>query len=76
MAKEKFIKGKHDNCKHDGLYSIRKREQQAQYELDNWYIEMQEGIEYTLPTMTNSANEIVRNKSPWQQPQPQNNPNS
>lgn len=26
MAKEKFIRGKRDNCNHDGLYSNRKRE--------------------------------------------------
>lgn len=77
MAKEKFIRGKKDNCNHDGLYSIRKREQAADFELAEYYrgVEMEEGIEYNLPSMRNSANEIVRNKSPWQQPQPQNNPN-
>jgi len=36
MAVEKFIRGKRDNCKHDGLYSIRKREQQADYLLKHW----------------------------------------
>lgn len=33
MAKEKFIRGKKDKAKHDGLYSNKKREQQAEHEL-------------------------------------------
>lgn len=76
MAKEKFIRGKKDSCNHDGLYANRKREQASQHELSTWYVEMEEGIDYNISQgMKNSANEIVRNKSPWQQPQPQNNPN-
>ena len=36
MAQEKFIHGKHDDCKHDGLYSNRKRLQEAVYHQNNW----------------------------------------
>lgn len=77
MAKEKFIRGKKDDCHHEGLYSTRKREQQADSELSDFLqgVDMEEGIDYNLNNMRNSANETVRNKSPWQQPKPQNNPN-
>ncbi len=36
MSTERFIHGKHDDGKHDGLYSNRKREQAAQYHLEHW----------------------------------------
>lgn len=36
MAIEKFIRGKRDSCHHDGLVSIRRREQQADYHLKHW----------------------------------------
>lgn len=36
MAKEKFIRGKRDDAKHDGLYSNTKRKQQAEHELKDF----------------------------------------
>lgn len=55
MATERFIRGKHDDCKHDGLYSNRKRLDQAIYHQENWQeeelplpVEMVEGVEYPL----------------------------
>ena len=78
MATERFIRGKVDSCKHDGKYANQKRLEQAEYHLQHWQeelIEMEEGIEYNLDSMKNSANELVRNKSPWQNPQQPNNPN-
>lgn len=48
MAKEKFIRGKRDNCHHDGLFSIRKREQESEDKLRNWEVDMLPNVEYTL----------------------------
>ena len=36
MATERFIRGKRDSCHHDGLASIRRREQAADYHLKHW----------------------------------------
>lgn len=51
MATEKFIRGKQDDCNHDGLYSNRKRLAQAEYHLANWQDEvvMEEGVQYNVP---------------------------
>ena len=56
MALEKFIRGKVDSCKHDGLYSNRKREQQADFHFQHWQEEvvMQLGIEYTVSNETHN----------------------
>lgn len=38
MSKEKFIRGKHDNGKHDGLYANTKRLIQAEQELQDFLL--------------------------------------
>lgn len=56
MALEKFIRGKHDDCKHDGLYSNRKREQQADFHMRNWEEEVDYGQTIFQQERTNGNN--------------------
>lgn len=68
MAVEKFIHGKQDSCKHDGLYANRKRLQQAEYSLQDYLndptpIEIEplktEGVELEPDTILRLQKELI-----------------
>lgn len=61
MAIEKFIHGKRDSCKHEGLASTRRREQEADYEL-KLYLEGEEVIIYERSTNSISAGALLPNR--------------
>lgn len=58
MAKEKFIKGKHDDCKHEGLRASRRRLEEAESKLYDYLMERDKSFKDIIHGQKVNFNEL------------------